>query len=158
MKRVIIALDFDPSAQKVAEEGYALAKSLKAKVTLVHVKADADYYSSLGQVVVIGFSGHLKGDTPIAPDNIDPDAISQEFLNKAMLHLADKNIEVMVANGSCADSLIDVANQLNAYMIVMGSHSRKWFENTTIGSVTQKVLLGSSIPVFVIPTNNNRID
>ncbi|MBK3516122.1 universal stress protein [Carboxylicivirga sp. N1Y132] len=52
-----------------------------------------------------------------------------------MLHLADKTIEVMVANGSCADSLIDVANQLNAYMIVMGSHSRKWFENTTIGSV-----------------------
>ncbi|MBR8535781.1 universal stress protein [Carboxylicivirga sediminis] len=153
MKRVIIALDFDPSAQKVAEEGYALAKALKAKVTLVHVKATADYYSSLGQVVVIGFSGHLKDDTPIAPEKIDPDVISQEFLKKAMLHLADKNIEVMVANGSCADSLIDVAKQLNAYMIVMGSHSRKWFENTTIGSVTQKVLLGSSIPVFVIPTN-----
>ncbi len=48
MKRVIIALDFDPSAQKVAEEGYTIAKVLKAKVTLVHVKADADYYSSLG--------------------------------------------------------------------------------------------------------------
>jgi nucleotide-binding universal stress UspA family protein len=155
MKRIIIALDFDPSAQKVAEEGYALAKVLKAKVTLVHVKADADYYSSLAQVVVIGFSGHQKDVGSIPSDPIDPDAISQEFLRKAMLHLADKNVEILVANGTCADSLIKTANQLKADMIVMGSHSRKWFENTAIGSVTEKVLLSSTVPVLVIPTNKN---
>ncbi|WP_439183823.1 universal stress protein [Carboxylicivirga taeanensis] len=155
MKRVIIALDFDPSAQKVAEEGYAIAKALEAKVTLVHVKADADYYSSLGQVVVIGFSGHQKDAGSIPSDAIDPDAISQEFLKKAMLHLADKNIEILVVNGTCADSLIKTVNQLKADLIVIGSHSRKWFENTTIGSVTQKVMLSSTIPVLVIPTNKN---
>ena len=32
MKKVLIALDYNPTAQKVAETGYSLAKAMKAKV------------------------------------------------------------------------------------------------------------------------------
>ena len=35
MKKVLIALDYDPTAQKVAEAGYSLAKSLNAEVILL---------------------------------------------------------------------------------------------------------------------------
>ncbi len=30
MQKVMIALDYDPTAQKVAEQGYAMAKALRA--------------------------------------------------------------------------------------------------------------------------------
>jgi nucleotide-binding universal stress UspA family protein len=36
--------------------------------------------------------------------------------------------------------------------IVMGSHSLKWLENLVIGSVTEKVLHYTTIPVFIVPT------
>jgi nucleotide-binding universal stress UspA family protein len=34
----------------------------------------------------------------------------------------------------------------------MGSHSRNWLENIVMGSVTEKVLHGTIMPLLVIPT------
>lgn len=155
MKKVLIALDFNPSAQKVAEEGYAIAKALKAEVTLVHVKVEAKYYSSIGHVTVIGFAGHIKDNEPLPPDIIDPEIISREFLKKAMLHLGNNSIKTLVVGGSCADSLLKTAQNLKSDLIIMGSHSRKWFEKTAMGSVTENVLLNTNIAVLVIPTKKS---
>ena len=40
MKKVLIALDYDPTAQKVAETGFSLAKTMGAEVILLHVISD----------------------------------------------------------------------------------------------------------------------
>lgn len=47
MKKVLITLDFDPTARKIAQAGYELAKSIGAEVYLLHVTVDDTYYSSL---------------------------------------------------------------------------------------------------------------
>ena len=47
MKKILIALDYNPSAEKIAEAGYALAKATNAAVILMHVVADPVYYSNL---------------------------------------------------------------------------------------------------------------
>lgn len=155
MKKVLVALDFNPSAQKVAEEGYALAKSCGAEMTLIHVKADAKDYSLVGPVKVLGFTGHLKEDEPLPPEKINPDIVSFEFLKKVKLHLDNDDIKFLVVGGSCAESIIETAKKLKSDVIIMGSHSQKWFENTSLGSTTEKVLLNSSIPVLVIQTNKS---
>jgi nucleotide-binding universal stress UspA family protein len=41
---------------------------------------------------------------------------------------------------------------LNADIVVLGSHSRKWLENVVMGSVTEKVLRQTSKPLFIVPT------
>lgn len=58
-KNVLIALDYDPTAQKVAEAGYDLAKMIGATVTLVHAIADPVYYSATGYSPIMGFGGYL---------------------------------------------------------------------------------------------------
>ena len=37
MKKILIAVDYDHSAQIVAEKGYEIAKSMGAEVILLHV-------------------------------------------------------------------------------------------------------------------------
>ena len=37
MKKVLIALDYNPTAQKVAEHGFELATAMKAEIILLHV-------------------------------------------------------------------------------------------------------------------------
>ena len=37
LNRVLIALDYNPSAQKVAEVGYSIAKTLGAECMLLHI-------------------------------------------------------------------------------------------------------------------------
>ena len=46
MKKVLIALDYDPTAKKVAEVGFEFAKAMGAEVVLLHVISDPVYYSS----------------------------------------------------------------------------------------------------------------
>jgi nucleotide-binding universal stress UspA family protein len=57
IKKVLIALDFDPTAQKVAETGFSLAQAIGAEVTLLHVISDPLHYNAYKHITVMGFTG-----------------------------------------------------------------------------------------------------
>ena len=155
MKKILIALDYDPTAQKVAEAGFSWAKSMKAQVILLHVMADPAYYSSLEYSPITGFAGYMD------MSNNQLDSIeglmkaSQQYLDKTKRHLGDKKIQTIVKEGDFAASVLKTAKELHADVIVMGSHSRNWLENMVMGSVTEKVLHQTSIPLFIIPTKKH---
>ena len=152
MKRVLIALDYDPTAQKVAELGLSLAQTMDAEVTLLHVIADAAYYASAEHVTVLGFVDY-QDILPIPLDNVDNlKKIAQHFLDKLKHHLDNKSIQTVVKEGELAETILKTAKETHADVIVMGTHSRKWLENIVMGSGTEKVLRLTSIPLFIIPT------
>lgn len=152
MKKVLIALDYDPTAQKVAEEGFALAKAMGAKIILIHVISDPVIYTSPGHITIMGFAG-CNDTIPIQTESIDAlRKASQQFLDKAKHHLRDGDILTIVQEGDSAESILKAAKDVQADIIVMGSHSRKWLENIIMGSVTEKVLHHSLIPLLIIPT------
>ncbi len=156
MKKVLIALDYDPTAQKIAEDGFALAKAMNAQVVLLHVVADPVYYSSAMYSPIMGFGGYM--DTEIMqPDIVDHlKKTSNDFLEKSKKHLGDDTIEIMVTEGDVADAIVAAAKNITANVIVMGSHSRKWLEQIVMGSVTENVLRQTSIPLFIIPTKEQQ--
>jgi len=155
MKKVLIALDYDPTAQKVAETGFSLAKTLAAEVTLLHVIADATYYSSLEYSPITGFMGFDASDISHLLDEDGLKKASQHYLDKSKKHLGDDNIKTLVKEGDSAETILKTAKDLHADIIVMGSHSRRWLEEILIGSVTEKVLHHTSIPLFIIPTKKH---
>ena len=55
MKRILIAMDYDPAAQKIADTGYQFAKAMNAQVILLHVTSDYVYYSSLDYSPILGY-------------------------------------------------------------------------------------------------------
>ncbi|HEY5468952.1 MAG TPA: universal stress protein [Bacteroidales bacterium] len=152
MKKVLIALDYNPTAQKVAEVGFSMAKAMKAEVVLLHVISDPLYYSSVEYSPIMGFSGYME-TAQLQLNNVESlKKASLHYLDKSKTHLGDKTIKTMIAEGDFADSILKAAKELHADIIVMGSHSRKWLENVIMGSVTEKVLHNTSIPLFIIPT------
>ena len=62
MKKVLIALDYNPTAQKVAESGYSIAKAMNAEVILLHVISDQVYYSSMEYSPIMGFTGYMDSN------------------------------------------------------------------------------------------------
>jgi nucleotide-binding universal stress UspA family protein len=151
MKKVLIALDYDPSAQKVAETGFSMAKAMNAEVILLHVISDLMYYSSQEYSPITGLNGYMDM-SPLQLDSIEGLKIaSQQFLEKYKHQLGDKNIQTLVEEGDFADSILRVGKYLHADIIVMGSHSRRWLDEILMGSVTEKVLHLTSIPLFIIP-------
>ena len=57
--KVLIALDYNPTAQKVAEVGFSMAKSMNAEVILLHVITDPVFYSTSGYSPIMGFNGYM---------------------------------------------------------------------------------------------------
>jgi len=152
MKKILIALDYDPTAQKVAEIGYAMAQAMKAEVTLLHVISDPVYYSTTEYSPIMGFNGYMNMDQ-VQPESIDGLMLaSKHYLDKTRNHLGDKSIQGLVEKGDIAETIIETAKKTHADIIAIGSHSRRWLEEILMGSVTEKVLHNSSVPLFIIPT------
>jgi len=152
INKVLIALDFDPTAQKVAEVGYTFAKSLGAEIFLLHVIVDPVYYTSIESFPIICYTGSLI--TPI--ELLNTEETKKEsglFLEKIKHHLDDDSIQTLVKEGDLADNILNAAEDLKVDMIVLGSHSKRWLEEIIMGSVTESVLHRSTIPLFIIPTH-----
>ena len=156
MKKVLIALDYDPTAQKIAEIGYDLAKAMGAEVHLLHVISDPVYYASRDYSPIMGFNGYMDMGSLQKDSAEGLREASIHYLEKTKKHLADDAIQILVREGDFADGIIKSAKELHADIIVIGSHSQKWLEKIVMGSVTEKVLSHTSIPLFVIPTKKRK--
>jgi nucleotide-binding universal stress UspA family protein len=156
IKKVLIALDYNPTAQKVAETGFSMSKAMNAEITLLHVMSDPVYYSSTGYDPVMGYTGFMDIGPMQINSNDGLKKAAQQFLDKSKHHLGDKTIQTMVEEGDCAESILKAAKHLHVDIIVMGSHSQKWLENILMGSVTEKVLHHTSIPLFIVPTKKQK--
>jgi len=152
MKKILIALDYDPSAQNVAESGYALANSMQANVTLLHVMADYAYYSSVNYSPIMGFNSFINSDFSQVAESEALTKAAEDFLIKTRTFLGDESIQVLIKDGNAGDQILETAKEMNADFIVLGKHSRSVIEKIIMGSVTQKVLQQSKIPLLIIPT------
>jgi nucleotide-binding universal stress UspA family protein len=155
VSKVMISLDYNPTAQKVAEAGFLLAKSMNAEVVLLHVITDPVFYSTAGYSPIMGFTGYGYIGVEQLESVDELKKASLQYLEKSKQHLGDNNIQTMVKEGDFADTILETAKEVNSDIIVIGSHSRKWLENIVMGSVTEKVLRQTSIPLFIIPTKKS---
>lgn len=156
MKKVLIAIDYDPSAQKVAESGYSLGKAMNAEITLLHIIADAVYYSSLQYSPIMGFNGMNSPDLmpPVENGKLNKAAIG--FLERTKTHLRDESIHIITEEGETAASILKIATEKGFDIIVMGSHSRSGLDKIVMGSVTEEVLHKSTIPLYIIPIQGEK--
>ena len=154
MKKILIALDYDPAAEKIAEKGYDLAKSMNAEIILLHVVSEPLYYTSANYSPIMGYEGFNNLDM-VQLTNVDElKKAAQNFLNMSKQHLGDDSIQTIVVEGEFEESIVGTAKEMNADIIVMGSHGRRGLDKLLLGSVTEQVLHKTDIPLFIIPTKN----
>jgi nucleotide-binding universal stress UspA family protein len=143
-KNILIPTDGSSLSQKAAVQGVALAKSLGAKVT--------------------GFFAAPPA-TPIVYRNNLPVGLAQPGEHKEMIErTAAKYLDFIAraakkagvpyeglhtTNDYPADAILDIAKKKKCDAIVMGTHGEGGLRGMFIGSVTQKVLSQSKIPVLV---------
>jgi nucleotide-binding universal stress UspA family protein len=153
MKKILIALDYEPSAEKIAQTGHMIATALNADIVLLHVIAEPTYYSSMEYSPIMGFSGFRDtlniGMSETMSENINK--LAQEFLDKSKAHLGTGNIETMIAEGNFAETIVECAEKVQADLIVLGSHNRRGLDKLLMENVSEKAVHLSKVPVLVIP-------
>jgi len=148
INKVLIALDYDPTAKRVAEVGFTFANAMNAEIVLIHVVVD-----------LVAYSLTYLNLGPMQLDTVTElrDA-SEQFLQKTKLHLGNDYIQTVVREGDFATCILDTIKEMDIDVIVMGSHSRKWLEHILLGSVTADVLKHITIPMFIVPTKKRDKD
>lgn len=155
MKKILIAIDYNPCAQKIAETGFEYAKAMNAEICIVHAIADIAYYFSLDYSPVMGFEGFSADWAFKSIEEQENEA--KKFLAAVVSHLGDGNIKTSVLDGKTSEAILQYASEYNADLVVMGAHSHNSF-GKIMGDVTAKVIKHAEIPVLIVPADKQELD
>ena len=143
-KHVLIPTDGSPVARKAVRAGVALARDLGAKVT-------AYYAMDMIQPYAFG-DGYILDTSTLLGIERGAKEVGQKYL--AAVEQAAKAAGVpcetlMTKPETPAEGIIAAAKKRKCDVIFMASHGRGGLASLVLGSVTQKVLARSKIPVLV---------
>lgn len=144
-KTILVPHDFSSSANHAAALARDEAKLHGASIVLLHV---------------IDLPGQLKPETVIVPDATGaPINIKDYAVRQAEEHLADISARLgkdgvvaktFIRLGKPEEEIIEFAKQNAIDLIVMGTHGRTGLEHMLVGSVAERVVRGSTVPVLTI--------
>jgi nucleotide-binding universal stress UspA family protein len=140
-KRILIATDGSDKSRIAAEEGMELAKALGAQVIALNV---------VNEVVIASAVRQLGADRKEVETKLKTAGAKAVDSLKEMGAKAGVSVDTIVRIGAPANTVIDTAGAEKADLIVMGSHGESGASKLLIGSVVQKVLYWSTIPVLVV--------
>lgn len=151
IKKILIALNDNSTAQKVAETGYFFSVVMNAEVILLHVIAPQETFPLPEYSPVIGHLALYTSSIKKLSSNDGLKMATRYFLEKSKLRLGDENIQTIVAEGDSADEILRAAERLNVDLIVMGAHNSNWVDKILFRSVIKRVLNHTSIPLYIVP-------
>jgi nucleotide-binding universal stress UspA family protein len=155
IKTILLAIDLTVFTPCLLQHGAELAKKHDAKLIVVHA------------IEPLGMLGHALINAYLDPDASREittkglasmvsevkvqviDALSDEFVDGSidLLQLG----EVIVKTGAPEEVILEAAQAIDASLIILGSNSPELRSPTALGSVSQKVLSRSKVPVYMIP-------
>jgi nucleotide-binding universal stress UspA family protein len=160
MKRILVPIDFSDVTPRVIDLARQLAKALDAEIHLVHVK-------ELTAAAAPGMLGYgLAGMPELAPmsgvpvpgfepmrETLPDDEGQMSKLAKWQEEIAQDGIKIGLhePTGSVAEEILNEAEELNADLIVMGTHGHNAMYNLLVGSAAKAVLKHSTRPVLLVP-------
>jgi nucleotide-binding universal stress UspA family protein len=129
-------------------DGSALAESVLLHVGRLLARKDADVL--LLRVVTLPPS--TEGDVGIPPEQLR--SAATEYLRGVERRLSGEGARVRakVVEGFAADAILEAARNERATMIALSTHGRTGLARWVFGSVAEKVLRASPIPVLAVPS------
>ncbi len=137
-QKIIIATDGSKQVGKAIEAGVELAKLTGAKLYAVYVIVQTGYSPR-----DFGWEGSLR---EFLETEARKAVTSVEEAGKA----SGINVESVILEGYPADKILEFAEQEGMDLIVMGTLGRTGIDRFLMGSIAEKVVRHSKIPVMVV--------
>ncbi|MBU0602258.1 MAG: universal stress protein [Gammaproteobacteria bacterium] len=146
-RHVLVPIDGSELSKAAITHAICFAKDVSGHITFLFVMKDYE-------VSMLHSEEDDESYDPIAPNDFT-DAMrthADRILQSARAEADAAGVKVdclAVTNKEPHKAIIDVGLSKKADVIFMASHSRRGLANLLLGSVTQKVLSNSKIPVLV---------
>jgi nucleotide-binding universal stress UspA family protein len=137
VRNIVCAVDFSASSETATLAAVDLARRHGARLHLVHAWHVAPYVEHLPELAA----------------SIDHD-MSLELDATAERHARPElTITRHVRRGGPAHQIVAAARELDADLVVIGTTGKSGFDRLLLGSVAERVIRTSHVPVFVAPTH-----
>lgn len=142
-KNILVPVDDSPISYAAIEHAEKMAKAFNSEVTVMSVLSvdplrSVDFYK-----VAPAITQYVLEAEQNAQGRLED--IKQTFETHGI------TIKTMIIRSvPTATGILNIAEEIHADLIIMGSHGRKGIKKLVLGSVAQEVLGASHIPVLIV--------
>jgi len=141
--KILVPIDFSSQSLIALEQSYNLAREYHAEITLLNVIEEGGMLAKL-------FSNQQHDELKKKLQE-QLDAMAADVEKKSGV-----KVNTIIAKGSIYDKIAEVAEMINATLIVMGTNGDEGLKKKFIGSNALRVVRGSTVPVITIKGKHHR--
>lgn len=143
-KKVLFCTDFSENSDCAFDYAFGVAKRDEGELYILHVIPDIpnQYYSSL----------YANKENFNKIKAMIKDDLNKKFNDQYLSQIKDKKkVHIVTKSGREDEEILKFARKEKVDIILLGTHGRTGISHVLFGSVAEKVIRHSPIPVFVIP-------
>jgi nucleotide-binding universal stress UspA family protein len=143
-KHILVPTDFGDASNRAIDLGLSLATKFECRITLLHS-------------YVIPTSSYGYPDGILWPiDELSKAA--KKALDTAVSQAKQRyaKVEGVLVSGDAWQQILETAKTAGVDLIVMGTHGRRGFSRVLLGSVAEKVVRLSPIPVLTVSSKDEQ--
>jgi nucleotide-binding universal stress UspA family protein len=162
IKKILYATDLSPNSAYALRLALNAASLYKAEIIILHVfDRPTIGYAPMLDIYIDGkqrqslFNEHVED----IKDRIMK-RLEKVYAKETKAHAAYEDIisSIEVVEGYPAETILNIADDLNCDMIIMGTHGKGILANTFLGSTAKRVLRRTRKPIFIIPLPKEELD
>jgi nucleotide-binding universal stress UspA family protein len=138
VRRVLVPVDFSDASDAAVQHGKEIAQTYGAEIDLLHVVEEPFYPPAYGP------------DVTSFPTQEVVERVEEQLAEMAREEIGYEHVMVQAATGSPSSEILNYVKENDADLVVMATHGRTGLEHVVLGSVAERVLRQSPVPVFTV--------
>ena len=140
IRRILVPTDFSETSERALDYALDLAEKMNAAVTVMHAY----------EIPIVGFpDGALVATADVASRIADVSRAALEATAKKRAGRVAK-LATLLRDGVAYEEIRTVADEIDADLIVLGTHGRRGIARALLGSVAENVIRTTQRPVLTI--------
>jgi len=134
---ILVPTDGSRAAEQAIEHAVDIANQYGARIHALYV-VDASAYSS------------LEAGSEVVMDALEEEGEEAVGQVSTVAKEAGVDVDTTVVAGAAYRSILDYADEHDVDLIVMGTHGRQGLDRYLLGSVTERIVRASDVPVLTV--------
>ena len=157
IKKILVPIAFTDNCERAKEAADEIASRFKAEVKLLHVVETSPYevYVQRGIMENVPLYERAGASLPSADQKFIIKDVLEETRNE-LNRIAQSNnkgikYELTVRQGHSVDEILSEIESYHPDILVMATHGRTGLKHMVLGSVTERIVRLSHVPVLTVP-------
>jgi nucleotide-binding universal stress UspA family protein len=138
VRRILVPVDFSEASESAVQHATEVAQTYGAEVHLLHVVEEVVYPSAYGVEPAL-----FSSDEVVA-------RVEKTLGEMAREDMGYENVQASATIGYAPMTILDYVQENEIDLVVIATHGRAGLDRMLLGSVAERVIRQSPVPVFVV--------